>query len=55
MAEKEKVEKKDRFVIGEIATQTDLVIIDTETDTKYNVLTFLAKIGNDLEMIKKTL
>jgi len=50
-----KEEIKDRYVVTEVPTQTDLAIVDSKTGDVYNVLTILAKIANDLEEIKKFL
>ena len=47
--------KKEKYIIGEIATQTAPVIIDTETKAQYTELTMLAKIANDIEKVKKSL
>ena len=60
----QKEEKKDKFAVGQIATQTAPVIVDTTiTDPKAlekgeNTLTVegaLAMILNDLEKLKKLL
>ena len=54
----EKIEKKaakEKYVVGEVPTQTAIVIVDTETNTQYNVELALAKILNDLEKILKSL
>lgn len=55
IAEKESKKKKDRYTISEIATQTEPVIVDTNTEDQLSVMAFLAKIGNELEKIKKAL
>jgi len=50
-------EKKERWAVSQIATQTAPVIIDTtETDPEKNIFTVemaLVKIMNDLEELKK--
>ena len=48
-------ENKDRFEIGEIATQTGLAPIDTETNKPLSELELLVKIANDVEQIKKNI
>ena len=53
--ETEKKEVKERYGVAEIATKTDQIIIDTKDNKQYNELTFLAKIANDIEQIKKSL
>lgn len=46
---------KEKFVIGEIATQTAPVIVEAGTETTYTELTALAKIMNDIEKLKSLL
>jgi hypothetical protein len=56
MTDKEKkVEKKDRFVVTEIATQTAPVIMDTETQERYDIHFAICRIMNDLTDLKKQL
>ncbi len=50
-----KKEKIDRYNVGEIATQTSQVVVDTKTNKQYTEITFLAKLGNDIEELKKLL
>ena len=50
-----KEEKKDRYGVGEIATQTAPVILDTKDNKQYSELTFLAKLGNEIEELKRLL
>lgn len=50
--EEKKEEKKERFVVGEVPTQTAPVIVDKETDETYPVEQALAKILNDLDELK---
>lgn len=53
--EEKQEEKKDYFSVGEIATQTEQVIINNDNqDENYTVMQALAKIMNDLEEIKKS-
>lgn len=52
---KEVKEKEDRFVIEEVPTQTQPVIVDKSNNTGYDVLTALCKIMNDIEKIKKVM
>jgi len=52
---KEVKEVKERYGVAEIATKTDQIILDTKDNKQYNELTFLAKIANDIEQIKKSL
>ena len=58
MVEK-KEEKKERWAVGEVPTETRPVLIDTTDDNPetrvYTEIMFLAKIGNDLEKLKKLL
>lgn len=51
MDEKNK-EKKERFSVGEVATQTAPVIVDTKTNETYQIEAALAKILNALEDLK---
>lgn len=53
MAKEEK--PKDRYTVGEVATETQPVIMDNETDTQYTIYTSLAHIMNDVEKLKKLL
>jgi len=46
-----KEEKKDRFVIEEIATQTSFVIKDNETDDRFDLQQALCTILNNQEKI----
>lgn len=57
MAKEETKEEKpkERFVVGEIATQTAPVILDTETEEQYTEMTALAKILNTLTKVEKAL
>lgn len=55
MVEKKEVKKKDRYAVGEIPTQTAQVIIDTDTKEQYSEITFLARLGNEIEELKKLL
>ena len=52
---KEKEVKKEKYMVGEVATQTQPVIVNTETDETYTVEIALAKVLNELEVIKKLL
>ena len=45
-------EKKERFVIGEVPTQTAPAIIDTKTQDVYTIEQAIKKILNDLEELK---
>ena len=44
-----------KYVVQQVATQTEDVIVDTADNKTYGVLDFLAKIGNDIEELKKAL
>lgn len=47
-------EVKPKFVIAEIPTQTDLIIMNSgDNKETYNVLTAVCKIMNDVEELKK--
>ncbi len=52
----EKKPVKVKYVVGEISTQTERVIVDTSTEEQiqYDVLTALTKLLNDVAEIKKT-
>lgn len=51
--EEKKPEKKIRYVIGEVATQTAPVIVDQKEENKtYSVEEAIAKIMNDLNDLK---
>jgi len=55
MVEKKEEVKNYKYAVGEIPTQTDYVIVDTENDNEqFNLLTAMAKLMNDVEEIKKT-
>ena len=43
----------DRYLVGEVPTETAAVIKDSETEVVYNSLTMLCKIANDIDDIKK--
>jgi hypothetical protein len=47
--------KPDKYSVGEVATQTEKVIYDAETKEPLDVHQSLAKILNDLEIIKSNL
>ena len=54
----EKVEPKKAnptFVVGQVATETKPMVVDTRTEETYSVETALAKIMNDLEELKQLL
>jgi hypothetical protein len=52
MAKKE--ENKDRFQIGQVATEHQAVIVDTEDDNKsYDVLSALILVLNKLDSMEK--
>lgn len=53
--EKSQVEKKPTFVVGQVATETKQMVVDTRTEETYSVETALAKIMNDLEELKQLL
>ena len=59
MSEEEKKETKEKYVVQDLTTQTKPVIVDTEEkDPEKAVLEMeelLAKIANDIELIKKGL
>ncbi len=49
-------EPKGRFVLGEVPTATDFVIMNKDnTEETYSVLTALCKIMNDVDVIKEEL
>ena len=53
--QEEKEEDASKYKVGEVATQTEPVIIDTEENIQYPIITALAKIMNDIEELKKGL
>lgn len=56
MAEKEeKQEKKERWGVGEVATQTAPVVVDNETKDTLSDVQILAKILNNQEKLMKLL
>lgn len=53
MAKEEVKEKKARFEVTEITTQTAPVIKDNEKEEYYNELTMLCYLANKIEKIEK--
>lgn len=53
--EKKKETKKEKWGVGQIATQTERTIINNETGDAADIIEILASIKNDLEEIKKSL
>lgn len=56
MAKPEKKEEKEetyRYVVGQVPTQTEPMIIDNETDDQYNIYHCLASIMNKLDDLEK--
>lgn len=51
----EKEVKKDKYLVGEVATQTAPVLIDSETKETLTDINILAKILNNQEKIMKAL
>ncbi len=52
---KEETAKKEHYMVGEVATQTQPVIVNTQTEETYTVEVALAKILNEIEAMKKLL
>ena len=51
---KQIVKTQGKYVVAEIPTQTDLIIMNAEDNKEtYNVLTAVCKIMNDMEELKK--
>ena len=50
-----KEEKKQKYAVVEIATQTAPVILDNETEERHTIETALAKILNKLEELNKAM
>ena len=46
-------EKKERFIVGEVTTQTQPIIKDTESEKVMDVYEALATLLNDVALIKK--
>ena len=56
MVKEEKEAKKSPiFVVGQVATETKPMVVDTRTEETYSVETALAKIMNDIEDLKQLL
>lgn len=55
--EKENKETKEtgRYVVQQVATQTEDVIVDKNNNKTYGVIDFLAMLGNKIEELKKAL
>ena len=53
--EKKPEEKKERFVVGEVATQVEAVIVDSKYNKNYTVVEFLARLGNQNQKLMKLL
>lgn len=54
--QEEKSKKKtDRFIIAQVATQTESVLVDNKEDKTYSTIEFLAYIGNKLDELEKIL
>lgn len=53
--ERVEVKKTPTFVVGQVATETKPMVVDTRTEETYSVETALAKIMNDLEELKQLL
>ena len=56
MAEKEvkAEEKKDRFVLQDVPTQTQPMIVDTKNKEVYTIEVALVRILNELDIIKQS-
>lgn len=50
-----KEESNERYVVGEVPTQTELVVVDSVENKQYSTLQAIVKIMNDVEEIKKSL
>lgn len=48
----EKTEKIEKYAVGEVATQTGMSAIDTETNKPITELELLVKLVNDVEELK---
>ena len=55
MTEQKTEAKKERYSVGQVATQTEDVIVDNKDNKSYTITEFLAKLGNDNEKLKKLL
>lgn len=53
--EQEKKEPVYKFQVGQVPKEYEPVIVDTDTEEVYTVLTALAKIMNDVNDLKKLL
>jgi hypothetical protein len=52
MAEEKEKTKKELYIVGEVATQTSPVIVNTKTEETYRVEAAIAKLMNDVEELK---
>lgn len=49
-------ENKERYQVGQIATETEQIIVDTKEDNKqFNIQAAMAEIMNKLDKVIKTL
>lgn len=53
--EKKPEEKKERYSVGQVATQTEDVIVDSKDNKSYTQIDFLAKLGNEIQKLMKLL
>lgn len=51
----ESKEVEHKFVVKEVPTQTEKVFYDTETEEVYDLTSFMARMANDISLIKKQL
>jgi hypothetical protein len=55
MEEKKEKTPKEFYSVGEVATQTEKVIRDNETEENLDIFGILVKIANDVAELKKHL
>ena len=48
-------EKKEKFAVVEVATETQKTIVDSESNKEYDIYSLLAKIANDIEVIRTSI
>ena len=51
------IEEKDvvRYVVGQVATQVENVIVDNHTNQQFDTMSMLAKIANDIDDLRRLL
>jgi hypothetical protein len=50
-----KKETEDKYKTGQVATQTETVVIDQETEETLTLVDMMVRIANDIDELKKKL